>query len=290
MKPSDPEYPALESVQQWMMTAITAPGGLPMGLQQAQAQHGHGIDDIIKAPRGISPHSRLDIYAQGYWLRLLACLKADYPGLQRLLGEELFDFFARAYLSEHPSHGYSLYDLGTGFSRFLRRTQNAAIKAKKPHVMRFPMELAMLEQARAACMRAAGMEGEANEPLDPAQLMMDCDAHISLPASTILLMASHPLDTFQPWLDGDSSESASEVGIGYIAVARRRFHVSQRELTDWQFYSLAAARRQPHDLLYCAKAAARRCHRPVHDILAQLAFWLPSAQAGGLIKTSRSGD
>ena len=88
----------LASTQRWMIAAITAPGGLPEGLAQALKAYNQTIEDVIIAPPGISPHSRLDIYAQGYWLRLFACLKADYPSLQRLLGEPLFEFFARAYL------------------------------------------------------------------------------------------------------------------------------------------------------------------------------------------------
>jgi hypothetical protein len=268
-----------------MMAAITAPGGLSAGLAQAHKKHGWRIEEVVSAPPGIAPHSRLDIYARGYWLRLLACLQADYPALQRLLGEPLFAFFARAYLDKHPSQSFSLYDLGCGFARFLRSSQSHSAKAASgQRKLRFPLELAMIEQAFATALRARGLEGSAFDTLDPVYLLLHAHVDIVLPATTRLLLTSHPLSAFQPWLNAEAPAEMSDDGTGYIAVARHNFHVSCHALTDWQFYTLAAARRRPRPLLNCAQAAARRCHRPVPEILAQLALWLPTTQAISLLR------
>lgn len=284
--PSPAPSPDLASTQHWMLAAISAPGGLQEGLARAQQAHGWRIEEIVAAPPGISPHSRLDIYAQGYWLRLFACLKADYPALQRLLGEPLFEFFARAYLANHPSRSYSLYDLGSGFARFLRRSQSAAARAASQGQLRFPLELAQIEQACSASLRATGLEGRDYAGVDPAAVLLGGNLEIALPDTTRLIIATHPLSAFQPWLAGDTPNGIAESGTGFIAVARHRFHVAPHALADWQFYFLAAARRQPRPLLHCVRAAARRCHRPIPEILAQLSFWLPSAQAGSLLKLS----
>lgn len=286
--PSPAASPGLAATQHWMLAAISAPGGLPEGLARAQQAHGWGIEDIVAAPPGISPHGRLDIYAQGYWLRLLACLQADYPALRRLLGEPLFEFFARAYLANHPSRSFSLYDLGNGFAHFLHRSQSAAAKAASHGQLRFPLELALIEQACSASLRASGLEGSDDGSVDPAALLLGGNMDIALPATTRLVIATHPLSAFQPWLDGDTPGGIPEDGTGYIVVARHRFHVSPHALTDWQFYCLAAARRQPRPLLHCVRAAARRCHRPIPEILALLAFWLPAAEAGGLLRLSQA--
>lgn len=284
--PHDATVPGLESTQRWMMAAITAPGGLPQGLQRAHEACGWDIGDVVAAPAGISPQGRLDIYAQGYWLRLFACLKADYPALQRLLGETLFEFFARAYLDRHPSQSFSLYDLGGQFPQFLRRSQSSAAKAAGEGKLNLPIDLARIEQAIAASLRATGLEGEAYEPADPMQLLLGEGVNIELPATTKLLLTHHPLSAMQPWFDNVTPDAPPEARTGYIAVKRQRYHVSCEELADWQFHFLAATRHRPRPLLHCAQAAARRCRRSVPEILAQLAFWLPTAQAGSLLSLS----
>lgn len=277
----------LDTTQRWMMAAITAPGGLPEGLARAQRTHGLGIEEVILAPPGVSPHHRLEIYAQGYWLRLLACLKADYPALSRLLGEELFAFFARAYLTNHPSQSYSLYDLGTGFARFLRRSQSASVQAADNGKLRFPLDLALIEQAMADSLRATGLEDTTIQPWDSLELMRGGNLTVQLPATTRLVTIHYPFALFQTWLDGQDSTDLPESSLGYLAVTRHRFHVRCRELTDWQFFFLLSLKKGPRPLVDSVRATARRAHRPVPDLLARLALWLPTAQNESMLELRR---
>ena len=57
---------------------------------------------IVDGPR-LDATGRLDIYANGYRLRLIEILDADYPALHALAGDDLFDQLARAYIAAHPS-------------------------------------------------------------------------------------------------------------------------------------------------------------------------------------------
>lgn len=68
---------------------------------------------------------------------------------------------------------------------------------------------------------------------------------------------------------------------------RKRFHVSWEGLSDWQFFALRHAARKPQPLQDCARAAARRTGKPLTEVLALLAFWLPAAQSGSLIVLDR---
>lgn len=286
MPPPKDTSAALEPTLHWMMAAITAPGGLAQGLKHAGQINDWGIDDIVAVPPGVAPHSRLDIYAQGYWLRLSACLSADYPALQRLLGDALFAFFARRYLDQQPSQSFSLYGLGDRFPDFLHRSQSTAAKHEGGTALRFPVELARLEQAIASSVRAQGPEGDTPAPLEPAQLLLADDVHIELPATTRLLLAHFPLSAFQPWLAGDTLDAPPPPGIGHLVVKRQGFRVRCEALSDWQFFCLAAAKRHRRSLLSCVEFAARRSQRPIPELLAKLAFWLPSAQAAGLVSVS----
>ena len=57
---------------------------------------------VAAGPR-LNAQGRLDVYANGYRLRLIEVLDADYPALHVLAGDDLFDRLARAYIAAHPS-------------------------------------------------------------------------------------------------------------------------------------------------------------------------------------------
>jgi hypothetical protein len=54
-----------------------------------------------------------------YWFRLLECIATDFPGLRALLGDERFWKLAEAYLRAHPSHSFTLRNLGAKLPRFV---------------------------------------------------------------------------------------------------------------------------------------------------------------------------
>lgn len=51
----------------------------------------------------VSVEKRLGIYFDAYRLRLIEALSAAYPKLKMLLGDDLFDSVARAYINDYPS-------------------------------------------------------------------------------------------------------------------------------------------------------------------------------------------
>ncbi len=67
----------------------------------------------------VSAQVRLDIYAEGYRLRLLETLENDFPALQALLGNAAFTKLGRAYIEAYPSHHFSLRYFGRHLGKFL---------------------------------------------------------------------------------------------------------------------------------------------------------------------------
>ncbi|NIF98514.1 DUF2063 domain-containing protein, partial [Burkholderia sp. Ax-1720] len=134
----------LPAIQHWMQAATTHPGGLGAGLAQARALHGAGIERVIATAAGVDPRARLAVYADGYWMRLIACLEAEFPALLRLLGPSLFRFFARAYLARHPSRSPTLHTLGAEFPAFLLRSQRRMANGPRPAMQSFALALATL--------------------------------------------------------------------------------------------------------------------------------------------------
>ena len=275
----------LAQLQAWFLTAMTAPGGAARGAALAGQRHGLDAAQVLMPAAG-GP-ARLHIYADGYVLRLLECLQADYPVLRRVMGDELFGFFASAYIWRHPSASTTLYDLGGGFADFLAASQKGA--GVQGAALRFPVELARLERARGEASRAPGMEKQAppRAPILPSGLDLllgQAQAWHVLPCTRLLAM-TYPVPAYwrQAQLAADDGVPAQpEEAPGFVAIARLHYRLSMHDLQPWQFYWLQAlAAGAP--LADCARQAAEASGRDGGEVLADAMLWLPMAAAAGMI-------
>lgn len=73
----------------------------------------------IAAPANNSTIERLDVYRDGYYLRLLEILTVDYPVIKTILGEEGFDTLGREYIDAYPSTHFSVRVFGRHLSKFI---------------------------------------------------------------------------------------------------------------------------------------------------------------------------
>jgi hypothetical protein len=93
-------------------------------LQRAFQQYVLSDDDAvashIHASEEITAAARLNVYGDAYRLRLADALAANYPRLQRLLGDEDFAVLAREYLARHPSSNPSVRWFGDRLADHLR--------------------------------------------------------------------------------------------------------------------------------------------------------------------------
>ncbi|MBL6615540.1 MAG: putative DNA-binding domain-containing protein [Reyranella sp.] len=77
------------------------------------------VRDTSKADRA----TLLDVYRDGYALRLIEALTTDYPGVMAMAGPADFDHMARAYIAAHPSRNPSIRWYGSGLADFLEATE-----------------------------------------------------------------------------------------------------------------------------------------------------------------------
>lgn len=77
------------------------------------------VRDTSKADRV----TLLDVYRDGYALRLIEVLTTDYPGVMAMAGPADFDHVARAYIAAHPSRHPSVRWYGRGLADFLANTE-----------------------------------------------------------------------------------------------------------------------------------------------------------------------
>lgn len=282
MSAAGPAQAPLAQVQAWFLTAMTAPGGAARGVALAQQHHGLAPGQVLKG--GERGAARLRIHADGYVQRLLECLQADYPVLRKVMGDELFDFFARAYVWRHPSASATLYELGAGFAGFLAASQSGA--GAHAEALRFPVELARLERARAEAGRAPGLEKQARQFLPPGlDLLLGGEQAWRMAPCTRLLAVTFPLCAFWQQVQAapDDGVPAQPGAVpAFIAVSRVHYRIVMHELQPWQWCWLQALA-EGAPLPQCAQRAATASGRPQDEVLADAMLWLPIAAAAGLI-------
>ncbi|MCS0660738.1 HvfC/BufC N-terminal domain-containing protein [Massilia terrae] len=275
---------SLSELQSWFLATMMTPGGAERGLALARERHGLGELDVLRAAGGA--RSRVHVYAQGYVLRLLECMRADYPVLCRTMGGELFDFFAKAYVWRHPSRSTTLYDLGAGFAEFLERSQPPDMAPAAALQSRFALDLARLERARSEAGRAPGLEPHAHAAPDSFTLLYGLDeAQVRLAPCTRLLAAAFPVHAYWDRAQQTPDDQALPVpapAAVLLAVGRQHYRIGMHVLSDWQFHYLqaAASGAAAHA---SAHQAAQACGLPPGQVLADALLWLPQAAAAGLL-------
>jgi hypothetical protein len=276
--------PPLSKIQSWLMTVMTSAGGVEAGLNVAKERFGLDLDAMIAHGGGAAPARRLNIYATGYVMRLIECLRADFPALRQLMGEALFDFFAKSYIWAHPSTSPSLFDLGAGFPDFLARTQrHGTTDGGEDAALRLPIDLARLERARTQASRARGLEGRALRPwADPLVFLHDESFAVLAPPCLHLIELSFPLKGYLEAFDSGENEAPPAPRTSRIAIGRMNYRVHMAELEPWQFAFVAAARTNT-SMHECARAAAAASGEPLDGILAGLIPWLPAMFAMGIL-------
>jgi hypothetical protein len=275
----------LSELQRWFLAAIMTPGGVQRGLALAGQRHGLAKRDVLRTPDGAG--SRMHVYAQGYAMRLVEAMRADFPVLHRVMGADLFDFFARAYVWRHPSRSTTLYDLSAGFADFLERSQAPAAAGWSA----FAAQLARLERARAEATRAPGMETAAAPLSDAFILLSGEDLTVRLTPCTRLLALSFPLHAYWTQVasvqDDQPLPCAPAPATCFVAVGRLRYRVGIHALQPWQYHVLdAAAEGAPAG--FCALHAAQACDLPPGRVLADMLLWLPLAADAALLTLAPS--
>jgi hypothetical protein len=285
------QTPSLSELQTWFLTVVTAAGGTRHGLELARQRFGWSAQHIVAQPTEDAALRRMHIYADGYIQRLLECLQTDYPVLQKVMGEPLFDFFAKAYIWQHPSVSTTLYDLGAGFADFLRASQRAATP-DMAGLLLLPIELARLERARTEANRARGLEqAPTHGGSSPFDLMMGHPLCLRAPACLRLLQLELPLLEFWEGISqGGEVAAAPAPARSHVAITRMHYRVNALYLEAWQYYFLQAldVGTGPDSAALASQramaVAAAQTGLPTEQVLTQLMVWLPVAESLGLLQ------
>ena len=179
---------------------------------------GTPIDAWLCAPPQTQVADRLEVYREGYPVRVAESLADTYPAVARLLGEREFAALANRYAAAVPLASYNLNDAGAALAKFLRRDPMANSRPYLP-------DLAELEWRVAAAFHA--FDGD---PLDPRALSWTADdwagAVLVFQPSVFLMSSIWPL--LELWAARHATGMPADVATGreqYVVVRRNGFAV-----------------------------------------------------------------
>lgn len=105
---------------------------------------------MIEPSTKLTPHDRLEVYAQQYWWRVLDSFEEDFPGVKLLIGEKRFESLSERYISEFPSTSFTLRNLGRELVGFLKRDKLLPEVMRKQAAAIAAVEWAQIETYDAA--------------------------------------------------------------------------------------------------------------------------------------------
>lgn len=130
--------PSLIETQEWLRWIITEPRGVNTALlEPTQEPQPRLLDTVVQQPP-LSQTERLNVYASGYFSRILGAMATNFSAVRRSLGPVPFQKLVADYLMQNPSRSPNLDDLGHDFPDFSR---SHPLSEKFP----FLFELALLE-------------------------------------------------------------------------------------------------------------------------------------------------
>lgn len=277
--------PGIAQLQRWMNDVITTQGHMQHKLRRAEHLHGLHEASVIAETRDVSIYARMNVYTSGYVMRLFECLSADFPVLQKFMGEEVFDHFAKASLVWSPSTSYSLYDLGDTFIRFLEATRPAHLAPDDPEAvfLELPIEIARAERARQEAIRAKGLEGAELAEMFPVDILFGTHGFtLSAPPCRRLLELKFPVKYMLDGLYEDTPYETPEPKQTFLAVSRMSYRPTMEELEPWQYYFLSACS-QPTTLTEAINRTAEITGISAATILADLCVWLQVFRDKGFV-------
>ncbi len=234
----------IESLQRWFQAVITHPVSVEAGILSPEALSYlevsvPSVESVVGRSSALTAVEKLDIYRQSYHLRLIECLRAEFPAVLAALGEELFDGFAADYLESYPPRSYTLNGLGGNFPAYLAENRGRGEDSVpgSPSWVDFLVDLALFERAVTEVFDGPGLEGQ--QPQTGASLSsIPADrwpaARLKLAPCLQLLSVQFPVHQYFRRVQRGMSPAIPKTSACYLAVFRRSYIVRTARLSRVQ--------------------------------------------------------
>ena len=163
----------------------------------------HDFDGLFRCG-DIPLHARLKVYHNNVIGSLCTALRATFPLIENLTGEDFFKTMARTFIFAHPPQSGCLQDYGAGFDDFLRQYEPAASLPYLP-------DMAVLEFALNTAYYAVDdipLPADALARVPPGDL---ADVTLQLRASATLIVSHWPLAEIRAFCMDEDNNTAPDM-------------------------------------------------------------------------------
>ncbi|MDJ0631136.1 MAG: DNA-binding domain-containing protein [Rhodobacter sp.] len=219
------------------------------------------VAERLKPSNRLSAAERLGIYQSSYIARLCACLAEQFPASRHALGPQLFDQFARLYLSEVPSDSYTLHELGRRFPSYLQETRpdGDASEAEQEAWVNFMIDLATYERSLFVLFDAPGHEGK------PWPTPETPDAALVLQPCFTLGAFRFPVAQYYHDVTAESDPYIPPIEPSYVAIARHDYLTASFPISHMHHAFLAEVQ-STQSIDMALRAVANRLNAPLSEV------------------------
>jgi len=210
----------LPSLQRRFQNAIMSPAELRAACCNSDcgvSDEEFRFDDLLLRSRHLSSRERFAVYQNAYQVRLLECLREEFPVFRATVGDEAFDQLARDYLARFPSRSYTLGVLSHHFINHLRDTRPRR-DAEGLDWFDFAIDTAEFEHTINSVFDGPGSERCGDAIPDESVGMACCP-------SLRLLTVGHPIDEHWTRIKAGEAPAACPSASTRYAVYRRDYVV-----------------------------------------------------------------
>ena len=273
----------LTTLQKWLTSIIVRPGMLDDKIRLADEHYQLKNDKVIRPSLKLSAKQKIEIYSKGYILRLLECMEAEYPASNKLLGQNLFHTFVKAYLVQLPPNSPDLYNLGEAFPAFLKASQPKVNTLNENNLMYdLPVNLAMFERCIAEVSRIEGLENRVEEGAGNQMRYLFNTTTIYTSPCLKLLTLQFPLVDFVQHVYNDLEPEVPVKRDSFVCICRKNYRINFNELEAWQWHFLNNLQNKTNYMAAVVDTATI-CSVATDTIMADLILWIPVAISLGYV-------
>lgn len=187
---------------------------------------------LFAAGGRLRPADGLAVYQRGYFLRIAACMREQFPALCHALGRGLFDDFVADYIRDCPPERHTLYDLGRRFPIWMEA--NRPDPQAREAWVDFMIDLARFEYAVFTMFDAEGNEGRPFATADTP------DDALRLQPAVALGRYNFPVAGYYHAVRRGEAPLLSAPAPSHVALVRRDYLTRTVALREPQYAFLAA--------------------------------------------------
>jgi len=217
----------LPSLQRRFQHAILSPAESDAGFCDSDGSFSDDefrLDELLLPSRQLSSQDRFAVYQNAYQLRLLDCLREEFPVFRVTVGNEAFDKLARDYHARFPSRSYTLGALSRHFMVHLRDTRPRR-GGENLDWFDFVIDTAEFEHAINSVFDGPGSE-RCGDAISDESIDMACCPSLRL------LTVGHPIDEYWTRIKAGEAPAACLPASTHYALYRRDYVVRYLRISE----------------------------------------------------------